>query len=69
MEETKMEEKPTAVVQTMKEKNPAEYLRLKGLRRERRQRRLNGLKKLGHKPNAKLSKDKKTGADLKSVVL
>ena len=54
-------------VLTMKEAKPEEYKKLKLLRRQRRQARLTGLKKLGYRPNHKLSKDKKTGASLKEV--
>jgi len=53
---------------TMKEAKPAEYKLLKLARRQRRHSRITSLKKLGFKPNHKLTKDKKTGASLKEIV-
>lgn len=65
-DEVKKEEPKKAL--TMKEAKPAEYKRLKLARRQRRQSRITSLKKLGFKPNHKLTKDKKTGASLKEIV-
>lgn len=59
--------KETKPVKTLKEIDPARYVRLKADRLRRRQVRRKTLKEMGFRPNRKMTKDKRSGKSLKEL--
>lgn len=68
--ETKPAEEPSprkGQAQTLRERNPEAWRKQKLIRLDRRRRRRDYLKSRGHRPNRRMTKDKKTGASLKEI--